>query len=80
MENNNYKIILEEMNKALDKFSSGSENLNAYDYEKKFREITDKYEQKLFQASMGKVSQSKNEKKTIQTSFGKTRVKKKDIQ
>lgn len=80
MENKSYKVILEEMNKELEKFSAGSAELSGYDYEKKFREITDKYEQKLFQASMGKVSSSKNEKKRIQTSFGKTNIKKKDIQ
>lgn len=79
MENTNYKIILEEMNTELDQFSVRSETLSAYEYETKFREITDKYDRKLFQASMGKVSMSKNEKKNIQTSFGKTKVKKKDI-
>ena len=43
-------------------------------------EITEKYNHLLFQESMGKVPASKNEKQTIQSTFGSIEVKKKDIQ
>ena len=79
MGQNSYKNILDEMNQELALFSSQSDGFSAYDYENKFREITDKYNQKLFQASLGKVPASKNEKITVQTSFGKVEVKKKAI-
>jgi hypothetical protein len=79
MENHMYNEILEEMHRALNEFSSKSEELSSYEYEKQFREITDKYNSLLFQASMGKVPVSKNKKINIQTSFGKVAVKKKDI-
>lgn len=79
MNNDMYNGILEEMNKALNEFSSKSNELNAYDYEQKFRELTDKYNAKLFQASIGEVPASKNNKRSIQTSFGKVDVKKKNI-
>jgi hypothetical protein len=72
-----YAAILTEMQKELENFSSKSRSLNAYDYEKEFRKITDKYDQKLFQVSVGKVPKSKNKKKSIETSFGKINVKKK---
>lgn len=74
-----YEIILAEMNKELNIFSGTSDNLSGYQYEKKFREITDKYNQRLFQTSQGKIPKSKNEKHKVQTSFGKIFVKKKDI-
>jgi hypothetical protein len=74
-----YTTILSEMNNALEDFSLKARSLNAYDYEKKFREITDKYDLKLFQASVGKIPKSKNKKNTIDTSFGKLDVKKKVI-
>jgi hypothetical protein len=74
-----YTAILSEMNKELKDFSLKARSLNAYDYEKKFREITDKYDLKLFQASVGKIPKSKNKKNTIDTSFGKLDVKKKVI-
>jgi len=72
-----YISILEEMNNELVSFTRKSDELNAYDYENRFREITDKYDRKLFQASMGKIPRSKNEKKNIQTSFGNVNVIKK---
>ena len=75
----NYESILSEMNRELEKFSKTSDHLSGYQYEKTFREITDKYNQKLFQASQGKVPASKNEKHKIQTSFGEITTKKKDI-
>lgn len=74
-----YTAILSEMHKELENFSSKSRSLNAYDYEKEFRKITDKYDQKLFQASVGKVPKSKNKRHTIETGFGKINVKKKVI-
>jgi len=74
-----YTTILSEMNKELENFSSKSRRLNAYDYEKEFRKITDKYDQKLFQASVGKIPKSKNKKNSIKTSYGKINVKKKVI-
>lgn len=80
MKPTNYNKITEEMVKALEKFSSGSGNLNAYDYEKGFREITDKYNQMLFKASLGDPPKSKNDKNTIKTSFGNVEVKKKPMQ
>ena len=74
-----YSSILTEMHKELEIFSSKSRTLNAYDYEKEFRKITDKYDQKLFQTSVGKVPKSKNKKHRLDTSFGKINVKKKVI-
>ena len=73
---NNYNSILDEMKKALDAFDRQSEKFSAYDYETKFREITDKYNLLLFQASVGKVPASKNGKVAVSTSFGKVSVKK----
>lgn len=64
------------MHCALKDFSSKSDELNAYEYEKQFMEITDKYNRMLFQASMGKVPASKNEKIRIQTNLVKVDVKK----
>lgn len=80
MKNDLYNEILAEMNNALNDFSLKSSELNAYDYELRFRELTDIYNGMLFQASVGKVPISKNEKKRIQTSFGKIDVKKKNMQ
>jgi hypothetical protein len=74
-----YTTILSEMNKELEDFSSKSQRLNAYEYEKAFRKITDKYDHRLFQASVGKIPKSKNKKNSIETSFGKINVKKKVI-
>ena len=76
MAGKDYQTILEEMRVALEGFSSQSNELNAYDYEKKFREITDHYNKLLFQASVGKVPSSKNDKLNIQTSYGNIAVKK----
>jgi hypothetical protein len=74
-----YTAILSEMNKELKNFSLKSRSLNAYDYEKEFRKITDEYDQKLFQVSIGKIPKSKNKKHTVETSFGKINAKKKVI-
>jgi len=71
--------IAKEMAWALEKYAMESTHLNAYEYEKGFREITDNYNLKLFQASLGDGPKSKNDKNTIQTSFGKVDVKKKPI-
>lgn len=73
---NNYDSILEEMKKALAAFDRQSDKFSAYDYESKFRELTDKYNMLLFQASVGKVPASKNKKIAVSTSFGKVSVKK----
>jgi len=72
-----YDTVLSEMKEALEKFSENSDQLDAYEYEKQFRELTDKYNHMLLQASIGKVPKSKNEKSSIETSFGKIEVKKK---
>lgn len=74
-----YENILLEMNKELNAFSKISDNMNGYQYESKFRAITDKYNQELFQASQGKVGKSKNGRHKVQTSFGEIVVKKKVI-
>jgi len=71
-----YKNILEQMNNELEAFSMNSSKLNGYQYEKKFREITDRFNKELFQVSQGKVPKSKNESHKIQTSFGDITVKK----
>jgi len=76
---NNYKNILDQMNNDLEAFSINSNKLNGYQYEKKFREITDKFNKKLFQVSQGKVPKSKNASHKIKTSFGDITVKKKDL-
>ena len=64
-----YRTLLDEMNEKLNEFSKRSDSLSAYEYEKQFREITDHYDQLLFQASVGKVPASKNERNTIQIHF-----------
>lgn len=74
-----YEKILEEMHVELNSFSSKSDQLSGYQYEKQFRDLTDKYNRLLFQSSLGKVPKSKNEKQTLQTSFGEVVVKKKGI-
>ncbi len=74
-----YKSILEEMDNELELFSKNANCLNGYQYEKTFREITDRFNQKLFQVSQGKVPKSKNESHKIKTGFGEITVKKKDI-
>lgn len=73
---NTYEEILSEMHKALEEFSTTSQALSGYQYEKTFRDITDKYNLRLFQVSQGKVPKSKNESLKVQTSFGKINVKK----
>ncbi len=74
-----YKSILEEMDNELELFSKNANRLNGYQYEKTFREITDRFNQKLFQVSQGKTPKSKNESHKIKTGFGEITVKKKDI-
>ena len=79
MKSQDYKNILDQMHEELNKFSATSDTLSGYRYEKRFREITDEYNKRLFQASQGEVLPSKNEKHNVRTSFGKIDVKKKDI-
>lgn len=56
--------FFEEFKKEINEFSQDDNNhTNLYDYEKKFRDIVQKYEQKIFQASLGEVPKSKNKKK-----------------
>lgn len=71
-----YQEILAEMHKALEDFSANSDKLSGYDYEKQFRELTDKYNKRLFQASTGATPRSKNHRTKIKTSFGDIKVKK----
>lgn len=77
MDTSLYEQILSEMNDELQAFSGLSASLSGYEYEKRFRIITDRYNQKLFQASQGPVPKSKNEKNIVQTTFGKVAIKKK---
>lgn len=79
MKSEDYKNILDQMHEELKQFSATSDTLSGYRYEKRFREITDEYNKKLFQASQGKVLPSKNKKHSVRTSFGKVDVKKKGI-
>ena len=74
-----YETILSEMNEELKQFSKTSNELNGYQYEKQFKEITDRYNRTLFEASQGKIPKSKNSKHKVQTSFGEIEVKKKGI-
>jgi hypothetical protein len=74
-----YKSILSEMETTLHEFSTHSGSMDAYTYEKEFREITDSYNLRLFQASIGSVPASKNEKNTVLTGFGNIEVKKKTV-
>lgn len=56
--------IFEEFKKEVSEFAKDEKNrCNFYDYEKKFREITQKYEQEVFQTTIGAVPASKNKKK-----------------
>ena len=70
--------IFQSYQEELAAFKEESEKLSAYDYEKRFKEITDKYNHLLFQSSVGDIPSSKNKKHTVQSSFGKIEVKKKD--
>jgi hypothetical protein len=67
----NYKDILEEMDPQLEKFSKESSKLSAYKYEKDFRAIVTGYEQSPFQASIGEIPTSGNEKICNKIKFGK---------
>ena len=78
MTTESYKDILSEMETALNEFTNNSPQ-DAYTYEKRFREITDTYNQHLFQSSMGEISVSKNDKNTLQTGFGKVEIKKRCV-
>ena len=78
MTTESYKAILSEMKTALNEFTNNSPQ-DAYTYEKRFREITDTYNHRLFQSSIGEIPASKNEKNILQTGFGKIEVKKKDV-
>jgi hypothetical protein len=63
--------IFEEFKKEVSEFAKDEKNrCNFYDYEKKFREITQKYEQEVFQTTIGAVPASKNKKKTVKCTFG----------
>ncbi len=57
-------IIFEEFKDEVKTYSQNSSNRNnLYDYESGFRDLTQKYEQELFQSSIGEVPKSKNKKK-----------------
>ena len=61
---NKLDYFFEEFKKEINGFSQDNNNrTNLYDYEKKFRDIVQKYEQKIFQASLGEAPKSKNKKK-----------------
>ena len=54
----------EDFKKEINEFSHDDSNrTNLYDYEKQFRDIVQKHERKIFQASLGEIPQSKNKKK-----------------
>lgn len=56
--------FFEEFKKEVNEFSQdGNNRTNLYDYEKGFRDIVQKYEQKIFQVSIGETPKSKNKKK-----------------
>ncbi len=56
--------IFEEYKKEITEFSTDDSNrTNLYDYEKKFRDIVEKYEKMILQASLGEIPKSKNKKK-----------------
>jgi len=56
--------IFEEFKREVSEFAKDQTNRsNLYDYESKFREITQKHEQKVLQATLGDIPKSKNKKK-----------------
>ncbi len=60
----NLENLFEEFKRKVEEFSTTKSNrTNLYDYEKGFRAITDEFEKKIFQASIGDVPKSKNKKK-----------------
>ena len=64
MKKTNFDSLFEEFKNKVEEFSQDNSNrTNLYDYEKKFREIVQNYEQKIFQSSLGEVAKSKNKKK-----------------
>ncbi len=77
---NKLDYFFEEFKKEINGFSQDNNNrTNLYDYEKKFRDIVQKYEQKIFQASLGEAPKSKNKKKTIKSTFGNVILPKESI-
>lgn len=57
-------IIFEEFKNKVKTYSQDSSNRNnLYDYESGFRGLVQKYEQEIFQSSIGEVPKSKNKKK-----------------
>lgn len=72
-----YENILKEMEHELEDFDKNSDKINnGYTYEKSFKAIVQKYEEKLLQTSMGDIPKSRNQKLSIQTSIGEIIVKK----
>lgn len=64
MKKTNFDSLFDEFKKEVEEFSQDNGNrTNLYDFEKNFRDIVKKYEQKIFQNSLGEVAKSKNKKK-----------------
>jgi hypothetical protein len=56
--------IFAEFKMSIIEFANDPKNRNnLYDYESKFREITQEHEQKILQATIGDIPKSKNKKK-----------------
>jgi len=80
MKKTNFDSLFDEFKKEVEEFSQDNGNrTNLYDFEKNFRDIVQKYEQKIFQDSLGEVAKSKNKKKTIKSTFGKVEVSKESV-
>lgn len=64
MTDKNLDSIFEEFKQKVTDFSEDkSKRTNLYDFEKEFAEIVQKYENEIFQASLGEIPKSKNKKK-----------------
>ena len=64
MTDNKLDLIFEEFKQKVTGFSQDkSKRTNLYDFETEFAKIVKKYENEIFQASIGEVPKSKNKKK-----------------
>jgi hypothetical protein len=64
MEQKDLNMLFDEFREEVMNFSKDpSKRGNLYDFEKSFRDLTNKYERKIFEAAIGEAPKSKNKKK-----------------
>jgi len=64
MEQKDLNMLFDEFREEVMNFSKDpSKRGNLYDFEKSFRDLTNKYERKIFESAIGEAPKSKNKKK-----------------